>query len=115
MISVIPAVPTPLLRGAVACSSSACDAATLRPAFSRRAALSCAFGSGLLFLCSDSAHAYGGGANLRATDAGTGNPRYEELAAAMAAGGRAPGRVLQVGPPPAPAKCRMGREPACFK
>ena len=54
--------------------------------------------------------AYGGGANLRQTDAGEGNPRYEALVQTLREEGRTPSRMkeeLLV------QRCRTGKEAAC--
>ena len=56
------------------------------------------------------AFAYGGGANLRQTDAGEGNPRYEALVETMRAAGSTPSRMKVE---PVVERCRTGKEPAC--
>lgn len=89
------------------------------PALARRAALaksSLAAAACVLLLsrAPPPALAYGGSGNIRSTDAGSGNARYDELVAALKERGAAPSEVA---PPPAEAQkrgsCRSGREAAC--
>jgi hypothetical protein len=108
------ALPLAAARCAAAGASSetprpvAAAAAPLR----RRAALGAALGAVLLAAAPREARAYGGSGNIRSTDEGSGNPRYDDLVATMKLRGAVPEKM-----PDADAgkkgKCTTGREPAC--
>jgi hypothetical protein len=78
----------------------------------RRVALGAALGAALLAAAPREALAYGGSGNIRSTDEGSGNPRYDDLVATMKLRGAVPEKM-----PDADAgkkgKCTTGREPAC--
>jgi len=62
------------------------------------------------------AQAYGGSGNIRSTDSGSGNPRYEDLVAGIKSRGEGVLAITDkpgVTAPPAKGKCLTGREPAC--
>jgi len=80
---------------------------------SRRAALAAALAV-LASAAAPRAHAYGGSGNIRSTDEGSGNPRYEDLVASLKARGGIVSKIdTDGGKPPAKGKCSTGKELAC--
>lgn len=73
--------------------------------------------AGLAVLYSERVLAYGGSGNIRSTDSGSGNPRYEDLLADIQNRGGAKLSITTERPestaPPLKGKCLTGREKAC--
>jgi hypothetical protein len=101
------------LQQPAACMLPACAAA--KPA-RRRLLLSLPL-AGVAVLYSERALAYGGSGNIRSTDSGSGNPRYEDLIADIQKRGGDKLSITVERPdstaPPLKGKCLTGREKAC--
>ena len=83
----------------------------------RRVLLSLPLAGVCTLLLSERALAYGGSGNIRSTDSGSGNPRYEDLIADIKNRGGAVLSITEERPdstaPPLKGKCLTGREKAC--
>jgi hypothetical protein len=107
------AVVAPRCSAAAPRSRTRCSASAPEPQ-SRRAALAAGLAALAALAAPRAARAYGGSGNIRSTDEGSGNPRYEDLVATLKERGALVSKIdTSGGVPPPKSKCLTGREEAC--